>query len=86
MFRPTGFADLRGRRVGVFGFGVEGRATVARLRDVADLVVVDDRDGLGAPVLVTSQGGFDALATCDVVLKSPGIARRRADVLELEAA
>ncbi|MDE3106925.1 MAG: UDP-N-acetylmuramoyl-L-alanine--D-glutamate ligase [Acidobacteriota bacterium] len=85
MFRPTGFADLRGRRVGVFGFGVEGRATVARLRDVADLVVVDDRDGLGAPVLVTSQGGFDALATCDVVLKSPGIARRRADVLELEA-
>ena len=26
VYRPTGFADLAGRRVGVFGFGVEGRA------------------------------------------------------------
>lgn len=85
MFRPTGFADLRGRRVGVFGYGVEGRATVARLDGVADLVIVDDRDGLGAPVLVTDQGGLEALATCDVVLKSPGIARRRPDVVALEA-
>jgi UDP-N-acetylmuramoylalanine--D-glutamate ligase len=34
--------------------------------------------------LVTSRGGLDALATCDVVLKSPGIPRRRDDVLELE--
>ncbi len=84
MFRPTGFADLAGRRVGVFGYGVEGRAAVARLRGVCDLVIVDDVAGLGDDVLVTDQGGLDALRECDVVLKSPGIPRRRADVLALE--
>ena len=84
MFRPTGFADLEGRRVGIFGYGVEGRAAVARLRGVADLVIVDDAEGVSDEVLVTDRGGIEALATCDVVLKSPGIPRRRADVLELE--
>ncbi len=84
MFRPTGFADLAGKRVGVFGYGVEGRATVRRLRGVSELVVVDDASGLGPEVLVTKEGGLDALLRCDVVLKSPGIPRRRADVLDLE--
>ena len=84
MFRPTGFADLAGKRVGVFGYGVEGRATVRRLRGVSELVVVDDATGLGPEVLVTNEGGLDALLRCDVVLKSPGIPRRRADVLDLE--
>jgi UDP-N-acetylmuramoylalanine--D-glutamate ligase len=84
VFRPTGFADLAGKRVGIFGFGVEGRAAAARLRGVAEYIVVDDADGVGDDVLVTDHGGLDALATCDVVLKSPGIPRRRADVLELE--
>jgi UDP-N-acetylmuramoylalanine--D-glutamate ligase len=84
VFRPTGFADLAGRRVGIFGFGLEGRAAAERLRGVADLVIVDDADGLGEDVLATDRGGLEALATCDVVLKSPGIPRRRADVLELE--
>jgi UDP-N-acetylmuramoylalanine--D-glutamate ligase len=84
VFRPTGFAELAGKRVGIFGYGIEGRATADRLRGVADLVIVDDADGVGDDVLVTDRGGLDALATCDVVLKSPGIPRRRADVLELE--
>jgi UDP-N-acetylmuramoylalanine--D-glutamate ligase len=84
VFRPTGFADLAGKRVGVFGYGVEGRATVRRLRGVSELVVVDDASGLGPEVLVTKEGGLDALLRCDVVLKSPGIPRRRADVLDLE--
>ncbi len=86
MSRPAGFADLAGRRVGIFGYGVEGRATAERLRGVAaSLVLVDDAAGLGPDVLVTTQGGHEQLLTCDVVLKSPGIARRRADVLDLEA-
>ena len=38
VFRPTGFADLAGRRVGLFGYGVEGRAAAARLSNVAELV------------------------------------------------
>ena len=85
MFRPTGFADLAGRRVGIFGYGIEGRASAERLRGLArELVIVDDVD-LGPGVLITGGGGHEALLTCDVVLKSPGIARRRADVLDLES-
>ena len=85
MFRPTGFADLAGQRVGVFGYGVEGRATQRRLTGVArDLVLVDD-DPHDDHVLATSGGGYEALATCDVVIKSPGIPRRRDDVVALEA-
>ena len=84
MFRPTGFADLHDKRVGIYGYGVEGRATARRLRDTgADLVIVDyDPDDAG--VLATADGGLEALATCDVVIKSPGIPRRRADVIGLE--
>ena len=84
VFRPTGFADLAGKRVGLFGYGVEGRAAAARLTNVAELVIVDEADGLGAEVLVASRGGLEALLTCDVVLKSPGIPRRREDVVHLE--
>jgi len=85
VFRPTGFADLAHRRVGVFGYGVEGRATGARLLEVgADTVIVDDAN-LGGEVLASDRGGHAALLTCDVVLKSPGIPRRRADVLDLES-
>ena len=84
MFRPTGFADLAGKRVGIFGYGVEGRAAAARLRDVAELVLVDDYPERGPGVLLSSEGGLDALLRCDVVLKSPGIPRRRADVVDLD--
>ncbi len=85
MFRPTGFADLAGKKVGIFGYGVEGRATRQRVDDIAEsLVLVDDASNVAADVLVTSHGGLEALRNCDVVLKSPGIPRRRSDVLELE--
>jgi UDP-N-acetylmuramoylalanine--D-glutamate ligase len=84
VFRPTGFADLAGRRVGIFGYGVEGHATERRLGEMSDLVIVDDTPGLGPDVLVTTEGGLDALLSCEVVLKSPGIPRRRADVVNLE--
>jgi UDP-N-acetylmuramoylalanine--D-glutamate ligase len=84
VFRPTGFADLAGRRVGIFGYGVEGHATERRLHGVSELVVVDDAPGLGPEVLVTNDGGLDALLGCEVVLKSPGIPRRRPDVVNLE--
>ena len=84
MSRPTGFADLLGKRVGLYGFGVEGRATARRLRDVAaDLIIVDD-EPRDEGVIATARGGLDALSTCDVVIKSPGIPRRRGDVVALE--
>jgi UDP-N-acetylmuramoyl-L-alanine---L-glutamate ligase len=84
VFRPTGFADLAGRRVGIFGYGVEGRATRRRLQGLTDAIVVVDDHDVDPDVTVTSDGGLDALRGCEVVLKSPGIPRRRLDVLELE--
>ena len=84
MQRPTGFADLAGRRVGIFGYGVEGHAAARRLQGIAaQLVLVDDHPVEHPGVLTTSAGGHDALLTCDVVLKSPGIPKRRADVEDL---
>lgn len=83
---PTlSWADLAGARVGVWGLGVEGRANVARLALAGVTpVLVDDRgpaaaeglDGVepGA-VLVPGAGGLEALARCEVVVKSPGISR-----------
>ena len=85
MFRPTGFADLAGKRVGIFGYGIEGHATLRRLDGVAArLVIVDDAPEIVGHVLATTDGGLDALFGCDVVLKSPGIPRWRADILALE--
>ena len=84
MFRPTGFADLAGKRVGIFGYGLEGRTAHQRISDIAASVVIVDDEPVAPEVTVTNVGGLDALLTCDVVLKSPGIPRRRPDVLDLE--
>lgn len=86
MSRPRGFPDLAGRKVGVFGVGVEGRAAARALAAVgATVVLVDDQPTDGSDILDTNDGGIEALSTCDVVLKSPGIPRRRNDVIELES-
>lgn len=86
MSRPTGFAELRGMRVGIFGYGLEGRAAERVVRPLASsLVLVDDVADDDASVFATSKGGYEKLLECDVVLKSPGIPRRRPDVTELEA-
>jgi len=82
--RLTGFADLAGKRVGIFGYGVEGRATRRRLTGVTDVIVLVDDFDVDPDVIVTDDGGLVALSDCDVILKSPGIPRRRADVLDLE--
>ncbi len=82
------FSDLQSRKVGVFGLGVEGRATLRRLHLLGiRAVVVDDAPKAGDDeVLQTSSGGIEALATCEVVLKTPGISAYRDDVLALNAA
>jgi UDP-N-acetylmuramoyl-L-alanine---L-glutamate ligase len=85
-----GWADLRGAKVAVWGVGVEGRATLARLLSIGVTpYLVDDSppsatlDGL--PILATSDGGLALLHACEVVVKSPGISRYRADVVDLVA-
>lgn len=84
MSRPLGFADLSGRRVGIWGVGVEGRAVAARLEGVTDDIVLVDDHPTRDDVRASDDGGLDLLRTCEVVLKSPGIPRRRADVLLLD--
>lgn len=87
---PTSWSDLAGARVGVWGLGVEGRASLRKLRTIgAQAVAVDDRPPAGAvdgaPALATAAGGLEALAACDAVVKTPGLSRYRHDVVALEA-
>jgi len=90
---PTTWADLAGRRVGVWGLGTEGLANLARLADVgADAVIVDDHPerasaalGGTTPVLAPDSAGLAALRECGVVVKSPGVSRHRPEVQSLIA-
>jgi UDP-N-acetylmuramoyl-L-alanine---L-glutamate ligase len=82
------WSDLRQARVGVWGLGREGMASLRKLRPMGvEPVLVDDKpdpDGVdGRPVLATGDGGLVALEACDVVVKTPGISRYRADVSAL---
>ena len=91
MHPPISWPALADASVGVWGLGVEGQASLRRLTAIGCVpVLVDDQptasslDGL--EVLTTRSGGLDALLRCDVVVKSPGISRYRAEVERLEAA
>jgi UDP-N-acetylmuramoylalanine--D-glutamate ligase len=91
MSRPKlAWSDLAGARVGIWGLGREGHASLRKLATLgAEPVLVDDRpsdpvDGL--PVLVTDDGGLAALAACDVVVKTPGMSRYRPELARLAAA
>jgi UDP-N-acetylmuramoyl-L-alanine---L-glutamate ligase len=84
--RPTiSWSELRDRRVGVWGLGVEGGANVRKLAALGvTAVLVDDSPGPGDDaVLATADGGLAALAGCEVVVKAPGISRYRDDVRAL---
>ena len=74
--RPKlGWGDLRGARVGVWGFGREGQANLRKLRSLGvEPVLVDDNPAAGDEhVLATADRGLDALLRCEVVVKTPGI-------------
>ena len=87
MSRPRGFSDLAGQRVGLWGLGIEGRAAQRALLAVGVTPVLVDDARLDDPdVLVTTEGGLEALATCQVVLKSPGISKYRDEVEQLRHA
>ena len=85
MHPPISWSALADASVGVWGLGVEGRASIRRLRTMGCVpVLVDDAPALptvdGLDVLATGSGGLDALLGCDVVVKSPGISRYRPEV------
>jgi UDP-N-acetylmuramoyl-L-alanine---L-glutamate ligase len=82
------WSDLAGATVGIWGLGVEGGASLRKLRSIGVTpVVVDDRpaspEEVGVPVLSTAGGGWEALSHCEVVIKTPGISRYRPDVVAL---
>jgi UDP-N-acetylmuramoyl-L-alanine---L-glutamate ligase len=91
MRQPISWSALADASVGVWGLGVEGQASIRRLRSLGVApVLVDDAPASptldGLDVVATGSGGLAALTRCDVVLKSPGISRYRPEVAELEAA
>ncbi|GAA4600306.1 UDP-N-acetylmuramoylalanine--D-glutamate ligase [Actinoplanes octamycinicus] len=75
-------ADLRGRSVAVWGTGREGRAAVTAIarHEPARLIAVNDSagylddpwDGTLAP-LAGGEHAFAALASADVIVRSPGV-------------
>jgi UDP-N-acetylmuramoylalanine--D-glutamate ligase len=80
------WSDLQAARVGIWGLGREGAASLRKLRSLGvDPVLVDDSPHDDS-VLPTAGPGLAALATCDVVVKTPGISRYREDAAELRAA
>ncbi|WP_164519515.1 UDP-N-acetylmuramoyl-L-alanine--D-glutamate ligase [Nocardioides ferulae] len=84
----TSWSDLAHVRVGVWGVGVEGSASLRRLAadGIVPSVVVDRESGVeveGQPVLGLDDGGLDRLRACDVVIKSPGISPYDAPALAL---
>ncbi|GAA3245551.1 UDP-N-acetylmuramoyl-L-alanine--D-glutamate ligase [Dactylosporangium siamense] len=91
-------ADLRDRRVAVWGTGREGVAAVRAIAPAgpASLVAVDDRQNFltkdWSPELAalaplhTGPAGFDALRAADVVVRSPGVAQTHPWMVQLRAA
>jgi UDP-N-acetylmuramoylalanine--D-glutamate ligase len=85
--RPKlGWSDLRGTRVGLWGLGREGHASLRKLRAMGvEPVLVDDAPGEEG-VLKTADGGLGALKRCEVVIKTPGISPYTPEADELRAA
>ena len=85
--RPTlGWSDLRGARVGVWGLGREGNASLRKLRALGVEPVLVDDNPAEPGVLATADGGLAALETCDFVVKTPGISPYGPEATTLRAA
>src|SRR5271155_2198229 len=82
------WSDLSNSAVGLWGLGVEGSANFRCLMSMGTVpLLVDDRPKSpeldGIPILPTAEGGLEALESCDIVVKTPGISRYRPDVARL---
>src|SRR5665647_2477995 len=67
--------DLAGRRVGIYGMGTEGRASLRACQALGiDPVLVDDRPQTQPSLVMSTSGaGLAELLSCEVVVVSPGI-------------
>lgn len=77
--------------IAVLGYGVEGQGTVAYLRKhgFLDVTVVDERQNIDVPegvALICGPRALEALHGFEVIFRSPGIWRRRPEILLAEAA
>ena len=85
--RPTlGWSDLRGARVGVWGLGREGSASLRKLRALGVEPVLVDDNPTEPGVRATADGGLDALETCEIVIKTPGISPYGPEAVRLRQA
>jgi UDP-N-acetylmuramoylalanine--D-glutamate ligase len=95
MERSMRFAELESREVAIWGFGREGRAALAALRKrFADKPLTlyckheeaeSARGLIGANVrIVETTPDADALASHDIVIKSPGISAYRSELVEAQ--
>src|ERR1700728_935601 len=79
-------AYLGGARIGVWGLGSEGRASLRKLRSMGIAPVLVDDAPAEDGVLKTADGGLEALRRCAVVIKTPGITPYGAAADQLRAA
>ena len=84
--QKLGWSDLRGARVGVWGLGKEGHATVRKLRTLAVTPVLVDDSPNDSGVLATANGGLEALKQAEIVIKTPGVSPYGPAAAELRAA
>jgi UDP-N-acetylmuramoylalanine--D-glutamate ligase len=85
---PISWAELRGRRVALWGLGVEGRANLRRTEALGlEPLLVDDTlvEVDGRPVATFDQALPQLLAS-EIVVKSPGISRYGDQCRQLTAA
>jgi UDP-N-acetylmuramoyl-L-alanine---L-glutamate ligase len=91
------FAELAGRRVGVWGAGREGLAAHRALREqdpgrevhvyTDQPVPADEREAFGeGAVFADGPDGFGQLEAVEVVIRSPGVSRYRPELERLRAA
>ena len=86
-------SELDGARIGLWGAGREAAATFRALGSPADVVVATDapadaptRAAFAGAAFVDGPEAWRALAACEVVVRSPGVSRYRADVEAVRAA
>jgi len=72
------WTDLSNSKVGIWGYGLEGKASEAKLLSLGNTPVIVDESlaqSENDPLKSFDTGGYELLAACDYVLKSPGISR-----------